>query len=322
MSRGLPPLNSLVMFEAAARHLSFTRAAEELSVTQAAVSHQIKTLEQYLAVTLFHRLGRGQGLVLTDSGSSYLPLVSNALDTIRAATRAAVEWRRNRALNIATLDSFGSLWLLPRLGRFLRAHPDIDVRIKSVELEDDPVASGEVDVDIRYGDGHWPDLDVVPLLTETVFPVCSPGLATGPRPLRTPADLRHHTLLHDVMSTGWAEWLHAVGVGDVDVDHGPRFNRSNLVIQAAINGDGVALGRSALVLDALRNGLLVKPFDLVMPAVYAYYLVTTRVRATDQTVTEFRSWLTGEAAAAQRELDALVATPRREFAADKAASQG
>lgn len=322
MSRGLPPLNSLVMFEAAARHLSFTRAAEELCVTQAAVSHQIKTLEEYLSVTLFHRLGRGQGLVLTDAGHSYLPLVSAALDTIRTATKTVVEWQRKRALDIATLDSFGSMWLLPRLGRFLRANPDVDVRIKSVELEDDPVASGEVDVDIRYGDGRWPELEVVRLLTESVFPVCSPVLATGPCPLRTPADLRQHTLLHDVMSTGWAEWLRAAHVGDVDADHGPRFNRSNLVIQAAINGDGVALGRSALVLDALRSGALVKPFDLAMPAAYSYFVVTSRTRATDPTVAEFRRWLIDEATAAQREIDALVAVPHDEIAVGSATSQG
>lgn len=310
MSRGLPPLNSLVMFEAAARHLSFTRAADELCVTQAAVSHQIKTLEDHLGVALFHRLGRGQGLVLTDAGRSYLPLVSAALDTIRTATKAVIEWRRNRALEIATLDSFGSMWLLPRLGRFLRAHPDVDVRLKSVELEDDPVASGEVDIDIRYGDGRWPDLAVTRLLTESVFPVCSPALLAGAHPLRTPSDLRHHTLLHDVMSTGWAEWLRAADVSDVSAEHGPRLNRSNLVVQAAINGDGVALGRSALVLDALRNGTLVKPFELVLPAVFAYYVVTTRSRAADRTVADFRRWLIDEAAVAQIEVDALVPAPR------------
>jgi LysR family glycine cleavage system transcriptional activator len=322
MSRGLPPLNSLAMFVAAARHLNFTRAAEELFVTQAAVSHQIKTLEESLGVALFHRLGRGQGLVLTDAGRAYLPLVTAALDTIRSATKAVMDSRRKRVINIAALDSFGSLWLLPRLGRFLRAHPDIDVRLTSVELEADPIASGAIDVDIRYGDGHWQDCVVVKLLTETLFPVCSPALLAGERPLVRPADLRHHTLLHDDITPGWAEWLQLAGCSGLDTQRGPRFNRANLVIQAAISGDGVALGRSALVQDPMRNGLLVRPFDLAMPAPFAYYLVTSRARDADRTVVEFRDWLLAEAAASQRNLDELAPAGVASAAGGARASQG
>lgn len=321
MARGLPPLNALAVFEAAARHMSFTCAAEELCVTQAAVSHQIKTLEDRLGITLFHRLGRGQGLVLTEAGRAYLPLVSAALDTIRAATRAVVESRRTRALNIATLDSFGEMWLLPRLGRFMRAHPDIEVRITSSGLNDDSIASGEVDLEIRYGDGAWPDMEVTRLLTEPLFPVCAPALITGEHPLAAPEDLRHHTLLHETMAVGWADWLRSAGAQHVGAGRGPRFNHANLATQAAINGDGVALGRGALVLDALRHGTLVRPFEHLLPSPFAYYFLTSRARAADRTIAEFRSWLIEQTAASQRELDALVA-PALPGDAGRVASQG
>lgn len=306
MARRLPPLNALVVFEAAARHLSFTRASEELHVTQAAVSHQIKSLEDHLGIVLFHRLGRGQGLTLTDSGRKYLPAVSAALDLIRTNTEAlSREWRK-RVLNITTLDSFGSLWLLSRLGRFMRGHPDTDARITSAELEGDSLSKGLADIEIRYGLGNWPDVHAVRILTETVFPVCSPQLLEGPHPLREAADLRHHTLLHDVMATGWREWLDAAGVEGVDPERGPGFNHSNLVIQAAQMGEGVALGRGALVLDALSKGTLVRPFALAQPSPYAYYVVTSTKASTDSIAMACRDWLIEEGAASQRELDRLA----------------
>jgi len=313
MARRLPPLNALVVFEAAARHLSFTRASEELHVTQAAVSHQIKSLEDHLGIVLFHRLGRGQGLTLTDSGRKYLPAVSAALEMIRTSTEAlSREWRK-RVLNITTLDSFGSLWLLSRLGRFMRGHADTDVRITSAELEGDALSKGLADIEIRYGVGHWgADLNAVRFLTESVFPVCSPQLLDGPHPLREPADLRYHTLLHDVMATGWREWLDAAGVVGVDAERGPGFNHSNLVIQAAQMGEGVALGRGALVLDALLKGTLVKPFALVQPSPYAYFVVTSAKSSSDPIVTAFRDWLVEEGAASQRELDRIADCGDRE----------
>jgi LysR family glycine cleavage system transcriptional activator len=310
MSRRLPPLNALVVFEAAARHLSFTRAAESLHVTQAAVSHRIKDLEEWLGVLLFHRSGRGHGLTLTELGRAYLPHINAALDGIRSATSAVMDSRRQRVLNVATLDSFGLLWLLPRLGRFVRAQPGIDVRILAADLDADVLAKGEVSVDIRYGEGGWPGVEVDRILTEAIFPVCSPAILTGDRPLRVPADLRNHTLLHDVMVTDWGTWLEAAGVSGIDVDRGPGFNHSHLVLAAAINGDGVALGRGALVAEAIRTGQLVKPFDLALPSKFAYYAVCSLGSTGDPVVRAFREWLIEEGRNSQAELDAVSGLPR------------
>ena len=305
MSRRLPPLNALVVFEAAARHLSFTRAADSLHVTQAAVSHQIKALEEWLGVPLFHRVGRGQGLALTEAGRAYMPRISAALDGIRSATSAVMDARRQRVLNVATLDSFGLLWLLPRLGRFLRLQPGIDVRVLAADLDADALAKGEVNVDIRYGEGDWPGVEVVRFLTETVFPVCSPAILSEERPLRTPADLKHHALLHDVMVMDWGSWLEAAGVSGVDVTRGPGFNHSHLVTAAAINGDGVALGRGALVAEAIDKGLLIKPFELALPCKFAYYVVCSYGSVGDPVVKAFREWLVEEGRASQQQLDAI-----------------
>ncbi|MBS0612496.1 MAG: transcriptional regulator GcvA [Proteobacteria bacterium] len=305
MARRLPPLNALVVFEAAARHLSFTRAAESLHVTQAAVSHQIKALEEWLGVALFHRIGRGQGLSLTDSGRAYLPRISAGFDIIRSATNSVMGSRRSRVISVGTLDSFGLLWLLPRLGRFLRAHPGIDVRIMSADLDADALAKGVVSIDIRYGEGDWPDLEVTRLLSETLFPVCSPGIISAEKPLRTPSDLRFHTLLHDVMVTDWRAWLAAAGVDDIDTERGPGFNHSHLVTAAAINGDGVALGRSALVADALAKGQLIKPFDLALPSKFSYHAVCSSGSIGDPVVAAFRDWLVEEGRTSQQALDAI-----------------
>ena len=306
MARRLPPLNALVVFEAAARHLSFTRASEELHVTQAAVSHQIKSIEDHLGVTLFHRLGRGQGLTLTEAGRNYLPGISSALEQIRKSTDSIAKARGQRILNITTFDSFGSMWLLPRLGRFMRQHEDTDVRITAANLEVDALARGLAEIEIRYGTGHWAEFEVVPFLTETIFPVCSPELLKGAHPLQEPDDIRQHTLLHDVMATGWRDWLGAAGVTGVDADRGPGFNHSNLVIQAAQMGEGIALGRGALVIDALQKGTLVRPFALALPSSHAYFVVTVKTEKIDPVVGAFREWLLAEGAATQAELDRIL----------------
>lgn len=306
MARRLPPLNALVVFEAAARHLSFTRASEELHVTQAAVSHQIKAIEDYLGVPLFHRLGRGQGLILTDAGRNYLPRISAALESIKLATDLLVQVRRKRVLNLAALDSFGAMWLLPRLSRFTSQHPDVDVRMTAADVESDGLARNLSDIEIRYGPGNWPQFEVTRFLTESIFPVCSPVLMSGSNPLLQGQDLRHHTLLHDVMTTSWRDWLTAAAVGGIDAERGPGFNHSNLVIQAAQMGNGVALGRGALVIDAIKSGSLVKPFALSLPAPYAYFVVTTKSGAADPLVQACRDWLVAEGQATQRDLDALV----------------
>jgi len=306
MSRCLPPLNALIVFETAARHLSFTHAADALHVTQAAVSHQIKALEVWLGVELFRRLGRGHGLVLTDAGRHYLPRIRSAFDIIREAT-AAINSNRKRVLNIATLDSFGYFWLIPRLSRYAGQFPDVDVRIMSVEHGDAGLAKGVVDVDIRYGDGDWADVEAVRFLTESIFPVCSPNIVTVTAPLRTPDDLRHHTLLHDVMVTDWRGWLEAAGVTGIDAERGPGFDHSHLVTQAAMSGAGIALGRGALVVDMVRCGQLIKPFSVSVPSRYAYFVVCSRGTARDPVIASFRDWLISEGAASQQDIDALDA---------------
>ncbi len=306
MTRRLPPLNALVVFEAAARHLSFTRASDELHVTQAAVSHQIKSLEDFLGVALFHRLGRGQGLVLTEAGREYYPAVTSALEAVRVSTDLVRGVKPKRVLNIATLDSFGSRWLLPRLGGFMRAHPDADVRITAAAPEEEALRHGVADIELRYGAGGWPDLDAVRFMTESIFPVCSPRLLHGTHPLRSAADLRHHTLLHDVMTTGWRDWLAAAGITDIDSERGPGFNHSNLVIQAAEMGEGVALGRGALVLDALKIGALVRPFALSLPSPFAYYVVTFPRPSEHRLVKSFCGWVITEGATSQQQLDRML----------------
>ena len=289
MRRRLPPLNTLRVFESAARRLSFTRAAEELHVTQAAVSHQIKALEDWLGTPLFLRLSRG--LKLTEAAEHYLRDVTAALDLISTATSQLMRPDDRRILSVAAFDSFASAWLLPRLKSFRRQYPDIDLRILSVDREVDVFERGDVDLEIRYGDGNWPELSATKLMDEEIFPVCSPGVVAGPPRLASPADLKHHTLLHDIMVTDWSAWLDAAGISGVDGERGPGFNHSYHVILAAINGDGVALGRSVLVADALARGDLVRPFAITTPSTYSYYLICAEPLIDDPVMAAFRAWI-------------------------------
>ena len=299
MSRRLPPLNALRAFEAAARHLSFTRAADELSVTQAAVSHQVKALEEHLGVRLFRRLSRG--LRLTEEGQTYWPQVRDALDAIAQATERLRASDAGGALTVSVAPSVAAMWLVPRLNRFRDRHPEIDVRIAASDALVD-FGRDDVDMAVRYGRGRYPGLHTVRLMTEEVFPVCSPRLLEGPHPLRRPEDLRHHTLLHDDpvaaeddVLADWRMWLLAAGVDDVDPEGGPRFSHSNLLLQAAIDGQGVALGRTPLVAAALEAGLLVRPFEVVLAANFAYYVVCPEVTAERPKIVAFREWLLDEA---------------------------
>lgn len=301
MSRDLPSLNALRAFEAAARHLSFTRAADELNVTQAAVSHQVKALEERLGISLFRRLNRR--LMLTDAGQMLQPSVGEALDQMADAV-ARLKRDDSGVLTITTMESFAASWLVPRLARFRRRNPDIDVRVmlsdQAVDLEREGIDAG-----IRYGRGDWSRCVSERLMTEELFPVCAPALLAGPQPLARPKDLAHHTLLHDDMRQDWMMWLMAAGVNGIDATRGPAFQYSNLVVQAAISGQGVALGRSVLVADALADGRLVRPFDIALPSDYAYYLALVAGSAKRPKVQAFRDWLMEEAArseAAQRDV--------------------
>lgn len=293
MTRKLPPLNALRAFEAAARHMSFTRAADELHVTQSAVSHQVKTLEDWLGFPLFRR--RNRTIELSSEGFSYLPTLSAAFDELSEATVRLRMGRAERPLTLSTTDTFASSWLVPRLRRFRAAHPEIDVRITTSDGLVDFAQAG-VDVGIRYGRGEWPGMTAKILMTEDLFPVCSPALLAHSPPLKVPADLAHFTLLHDDMNEDWPKWLAAAGATEVDASRGPLYGHSYLVIQAAIEGEGVALGRSALIGDALADGRLVRPFAGSVRLSWAHYVVWLDGTGEDTRIKKFYDWLMAEVA--------------------------
>ncbi|GLQ06257.1 transcriptional regulator GcvA [Sneathiella chinensis] len=290
----LPPLNALRVFEAAARCLSFSKAAEELNVTPAAVSHQIKALEEWLGVTLFKRLNRA--VILTEEGQKYVLGIREGLEAIEMATEKLLMQEEAGALTVSTLPSFAVRWLLPRLSKFREDHPDIDIRLDASDRLTD-FDREEVDLVIRYGNGNYPGFRTEKMLTEdTLFPVCSPALLQGVHPLRQPEDLIHHTLLHDDLRVDWETWLAAAGVRGIDPKKGPSFNDSSMVLTAAMAGQGVALGRSTLAADDLAAGRLVKPFDVEIRADNAYYIVCPEAWADRPRIVTFRNWLLKEAA--------------------------
>jgi LysR family glycine cleavage system transcriptional activator len=297
--RRLPPLNALRAFEAAARHMNFSRAADELSVTPGAVSQQIQNLEDYVGVALFKRTPKG--LLLTDPAQIALPALREAFDRLADAASmltAAVDGRR---LTVSVAPSFAAKWLVPRLGRFEEAHPQVDVWVSAgMELAD--FASGEVDLAIRYGAGRYPGLEVARLMQETVIPVASPELLER-HPLAEPADLAGHVLLHDGSPDAdpscpdWTMWLAARGVKGVDGSRGPRFNQSSLVIEAAVGGRGVALAKRALAQADIDAGRLASPFDIATAVDFAYYAVYPKAKGRLPQVKAFVSWLASEAEA-------------------------
>lgn len=305
--RRLPPLNALRAFEAAARHLNFSRAADELSVTPGAVSQQIQNLEDYVGAALFKRTPKG--LLLTDAAQTALPALREAFDRLAEAASlltAAVDGRR---LTLTAPPSFAAKWLVPRLGAFEQAHPQVDVWLSAgIELVD--LAAGEVDVAIRYGSGRYPGLEVRRLLNETVIPVISPELLKE-QPLESPDDLKNHVLLHDGSPDlddscpDWSMWLAARGLRGVDGMRGPRFNQSSLVIEAAANGRGVALAKLTLAQADLDAGRLVAPLQIATAVDFAYYLVHPKAKGRLPQVKAFISWIEAEAAAHEAALRAI-----------------
>ena len=291
MSTRLPPLNALRAFECAARHMSFTRAAEELHVTQAAVSHQVKALEAYLGIKLFRRLNRA--LRLTEEGQAYAPALREAFEGIRAATGRLRSDAESSPLTVTVLPSFAASWLVPRLGRFQARHPGAELRIDPTSRLVD-LSRGEVDVALRYGRGNYPGLDTRHLLDETLFPVCSPGFLESHGPLATPHALADTPLLHDDDHGDWRAWLDAVGAGGVDAERGVVFTDSGLMVQAAVAGQGVAMARGVLAAEALRAGLLVRPFPQHLETELAYYVVCLPERAEQAKIARFREWLLEE----------------------------
>lgn len=294
MPRRLPPLNALRAFEAAARHRSFTRAAEELHVTQAAISHQVRQLEEWLGRKLFER--SGHSLTLTVEGRSYLPELTRALDSLAAATERLSGSALAGPLRISVLPSFAGKWLMPRLGKFRAAHPEIDLQISS-SAELCEFSRGDVDLGIRSGLGRWPGLQADLIAREWLAPLCSPALLEAGPPLRTPADLRFHTLLHDQPADLWPRWLDAAGVPEAGGRSGPAFTDSGLVLQAAIDGHGVALGRLFLAADDIAAQRLVRPFAKALQNDYSYWIVYPKAVADRPRIGAFRDWLLAEAAA-------------------------
>jgi LysR family glycine cleavage system transcriptional activator len=297
--RRLPPLNALRAFEAAARHLNFSRAADELAVTPGAVSQQIQNLEDYVGAALFKRTPKG--LLLTDAAQTALPALREAFDRLAEAASlltAAVDGRR---LTVSVAPSFAAKWLVPRLGQFESAHPQVDVWL-SADMDIVDFALGEIDLAIRYGAGRYPGLEVVKLMSETVLPVASPEyLETNP--IGAPADLANHILLHDGSPDAddscpdWSMWLAARGVKGVDGARGPRFNQSSLVIEAAAAGRGVALAKRALAQADLDAGRLVAPLQDATAVDFAYFVVHPKAKGRLPQVKAFVSWISAQAAA-------------------------
>ncbi len=302
MDQRLPSLNALRAFEAAARHLSLTRAAQELHVTPAAVSHQIKALEADLGVCLMRRI-KGE-FTLTEPARAALPLLSGSFDQIAEAMRRLRMEETDRFLTISVSPTFAATWLVRRLGAFNTAFPDIDVRLQTTDKMADFTRDG-VDVGIRFGGGRYPGKQAIRLFAEEIFPVCSPALLECGPLLRSPADLAGHVLLH-VEGTwsmtkeeplDWQMWLRAAGAEEVNAKRGPRFSHSSSALQAAIEGQGLALGSEALAGDELAAGRLVRPFDVALPVSFAYYLVYPEESAALPKVASFREWMLAEIAA-------------------------
>ncbi|QQO14244.1 transcriptional regulator GcvA [Bradyrhizobium diazoefficiens] len=291
MTARLPSLNGLRAFEAAARHLSFTLAASELNVTQTAISHQIRRLEEELGIRLFIRQNRA--LALTPEARDYLPGVRAAFNDLRLATDRLLRKDDDKVLTVSTLASLAAKWLLPRLTDFQEQHPGIDVRITtSTSLVD--FQRDNVDAAIRYGRGQWPGLRADWLMADELFPVCSPSLLRGDKPLRQPEDLRGYPLLHtsNANSDDWRLWLTAAGLpSDIARQPGITFDMIFMTIQAAIDGIGVAMGRTSYVQDDIAKGRLVVPFKIALPADAGFYLVAPEGRREAPKLAAFRQWI-------------------------------
>jgi len=289
----LPPLNALRAFEASARQLSFTRAAEELFVTQAAISHQIKSLEEFLGVKLFMRKNRS--LLLSDEGQSYFLDIKDIFNSIHEATDKLLARGAKGSITVSSQASFAIQWLVPKLSAFNALYPEIDVRIKAVDNAENSLTE-DVDVAIYYGRGNWPNIHIDKLHTEYLIPVCSPLLmqknsAKGKAALLSIDDLAEHTLLHDTSRKDWKRWFKQVGTKSINVNHGPIFSHSAMVLQAALYGQGVALAYSVLAKPDIDSGRLVCPFSDVLVSKNAYYIVCKENQKDLGKIEAFRQWM-------------------------------
>jgi LysR family glycine cleavage system transcriptional activator len=302
MLRRLPPLNALKAFEAAARSESFTRAAEELCVTQGAVSQQVKALEATLGIKLFNR--ERQRLIVTEAGREYLAVIRNALDQIAVGTERLVQRQTSGGLTVSTSPDFAAKWMVYRLGRFAEAHPDIDLRVSATMHQVD-FAREDVDLAVRHGDGNWAGLDAVRLCAERLFPVCSPRLVSGRNRITKASDLLKFPLLRLDDWKTWARWFEAAGVTAPTIQ-GPVLNRASMLIDAAVDGQGVALARTALAACDLINGRLIRPIDVSLRMANTYWIVCPKATSGVPKIATFRSWLLAEAAEDARGLKRLT----------------
>ena len=303
LRRSLPPLNALRSFEAAARHQSFTRAADELCVTQGAVSHQVKALEAELGLKLFNRGLRG--LAITEPGRNYLAAVQDAFDRIALGTDRLLQRQQAGIVTVSTSPDFAAKWLVSRLGRFSEAHPEIELKI-SATMHHADFAREDVDLAIRHGAGDWVGLDAVNLCSEELFPVCSPALLRSRRGLRNPEDVLQFPLLHLDDHRYWSRWLEAAGASGEGLLHGPVFNHASMLIDAAVDGQGVALARTALAAADLINGRLVRPFETALPLKKTYWIVCPQATSSMPKIAIFRKWLLAEATEDGRRLKAVA----------------
>ena len=292
----LPPLNALRAFEATARHMSFAKAAEELFVTPSALSYQVRQLEEHLGQKLFERLNRA--IALTTAGEKLYPGIHTGLLAMSEAVSGLKNATPDDVLIVSTGPAFAAKWLAPRMYRFIEAHPDIELQL-SANLKLVEFGVDGVDVAVRFGYGDYPDLHVEPIFDDVVTPMCSPELIE--RGLKKPSDLENFTLLHDdsmsqlERAPDWQEWLRRAGVTNVDASRGMRFSHADHSIDAAVEGAGVALGRSSLAGRELQSGRLVAPFDVHLTTSAAFWFVCAPTDLEKPKVEAFREWLMKEA---------------------------
>jgi LysR family glycine cleavage system transcriptional activator len=310
-----PPLKAVRYFEVAARHLSFSKAAEELNVTHSAISHQIKALEEWVGQPLFDRTGRA--LRLTEGGRQFLPPVRSAFQQLSDAAQDLRQLCHGGPLTVSVLPSLASKWLVPRLFDFRTHHPEIEVRISATDKVEQ-IGQGGIDIAIRYGRGKWPNVESELLLKDDLFPIASPALLSGDQALKEPRDLAHFTLLSDstwqaAQFDFWQQWLEHAGVTGLELKGGGfSFNYSNLLIQAAVDGLGVALGNTMLASDDLRAGRLVKPFDISVPLDTGYYVVYVRDALKRPKIRAFRDWVMDQVAPFRAEMSSDTSPGRAE----------
>ncbi|TLU67595.1 transcriptional regulator GcvA [Thalassotalea litorea] len=291
MANRLPPLNALKAFEASARHLSFTKAADELFVTQAAVSHQIKSLESHLEIKLFMRKNRT--LLLTEEGQSYYLDIKDIFTSLHDATQRLLARNSKGAITVCVHPSFAIQWLVPRLSDFNRLYPDIDVRI-SADDKDEGTLTDDVDIAFYYGRGNWPGVIADRMMTEYLQPVCAPSLLQDigkPGQLAGIGDLAEQTLLHDTSRRDWKRFFKNIGINSRNVDQGPIFSHSALVLQAAIHGQGIALGHNLLAKPEIEAGRLIAPFSEILVNKDAFYIVCRAPLQEEGRIAQFREWV-------------------------------